>query len=167
MRKIFGVLCVMCFMLGGCGKAECENTGLNTKIENTSSQKEDVSQESSLLTNDYPNVKMEIVVEKSDNKMMTVVITNDSENTTMFGAWFALEKYENGVWYEIPPKRVVEFNSLGYPIESKQTREFTVGYDIIYELEAFQKYRLIKNFSDEKGDVYYVSDEFEISITAD
>ena len=165
-RKIFVILYVITIVFVGCGKGEDNHIGLNSESENPNIYQNEVLGESSLLVDAISNVRIEIDNEKSSNTKIIVSAFNNSRTNTMFGEWFAIEKYENGVWYQIPIREDIEFNSTGYPVEPNATRELTFQFNDIYDLEAFQKYRIVTNFIDDNGDKHYVSDEFEIGILA-
>ena len=165
-RKVLILLCMITVMLVGCGVTDDNPTGVNSEREDSHVAEAETTKESPIQVNEFTDIRIEIDEEKTSDTKIVVMVSNNSEEELMFGEWFAIEKYEDGVWYQIPIREDIVFNSIGYPVEPNQTRELTFRFDYIYELETFQKYRIVTYFGDDNGDKHYVSDEFQIGILA-
>lgn len=157
------IICAALFLVifaVGCGKNDFNSSEQTEQIESEDLKREEEKLKlSNIETNTYANVWLEILPDKSDETKITVQITNDSDGEIMTGDWYVIEVYQDGNWYRFPEQ---EFDSIGYPIETQQTKELVCVYQNICELDAFNQYRIIKSFTDSNGEVYYISEEFEI-----
>lgn len=165
-RKVLVLLCMISVILVGCGAIDDNPTGVNSESEDSHVAEMETSKESQIQVNEITDIRIEIDEEKTNDTKIVVMVSNDSEEELMFGEWFAIEKYEDGVWYQIPIREDIVFNSIGYLVGPNATRELTFQFDYIYDLEAFRKYRIVTDFVDGNRDKHYVSDEFEIGILA-
>lgn len=143
---------------------QADNTDSSSQKENTSSQnsenKTDKPPKSIIQTTVHKDITLEIIPDKSDASNITVQITNNGDSDIMTGDWFAIEIYQDGDWCRL---KELEFESIGYPIEPKQTKELVCNYKDICELEAFTQYRILKSFTDENNVKYYIAKEFELN----
>lgn len=163
------ILVVCCIFVTGCCMSSLDSddasiTENGTDILDSGKLAEGNLKESTFVTNDNADVQMVILSDKSDSEKIVAQISNESVEDLMFGEWYVIEKYQNGLWYEMDAKHVIDFNSVGYPLSKDQSMELSFIYDSQYELEAFQRYRVVTSYTDAKKNTHYISAEFEIGV---
>lgn len=83
---------------------------------------------------------------------VTLIITNLSSKTYMYGAPYELEVARNGEWYTYPPKEDLSWILIVYMFESDGTSEETITlYSYYGELKP-GTYRIVKSFSTEDSE---------------
>lgn len=165
-RKLSTLLYMITIMLVGCGAANDNPTGVNSESEASHVLESEVPKESPFQVNEFTDIRIEIDGEETNDTKIVVMVSNNSEEELLFGEWFVIEKYEDGVWYQIPIREDIVFALIGYPVKPNTTRVLTFQFNYIYALEAFQKYRIVTDFIDDNGDKHYICDEFEIGLLA-
>lgn len=163
MYKLAIILITILLLMSGCNNNTKINDNNGTELDFISTQKDELPSVSRYITNDYPDVQMKIVPDKSTDKIMVIEFINNDKEEIVFSSSYVIEFFNNGAWYEMPTKLKTDFTSEGYIVEAEGTRQFSFEYADLYELENYTKYRIVKMFYVNE-DKYYLSDEFEIKI---
>ena len=164
MRKHFFWFLLLSMILTGCDSQVPNIEDLDSLGDKDSDVQKDVMKESVYNVNTTSDIRIQIVEGKSDEKKLTIQVVNESDWQIMYGNWYVLEVLQDGKWYYIPTQREVNFNLEAYLLSSRQAAEKSYAYADIYDLSAFEKYRIVIEVSDENKTNLYLSDEFEISV---
>ena len=116
--------------------------------------------------NPADNVTMEIVDGTLTNTGATIVITYLSGEDNTYGAWYRIDKLEDGKWYELEDKIAGEnaWIAIGYKTDENNQLQLDIGWESLYGALESGKYRIVKDFSNGKNpyDVRHVAAEFTI-----
>jgi hypothetical protein len=105
-------------------------------------------------------VSMTIKEETLTKTGATVIIKDGNENPYCYGAWFRIDKNENGEWKELDALAVVDWKEMDYKVEEDGTLELKENWENIYgEFEKGQ-YRLVKRIYEDGYKYFYA--EFNI-----
>ena len=164
-------LAMLFLSLSGCNSNSTSSNTQSSKVESEADTQETKEPTpSKYVTNDYPGVQMRIVPEKTDDKIMTVEIINDTEDVIMYGQDYYFAYLKDGVWYGLSPIKPFSIEDIGYTIAAGETEEYSFAYTENYNFENYTQYRIIKDFHLDKGRYvkgpYYLSDGFEIKLTS-
>ena len=110
---------------------------------------------------DNTNIVMTIKEGTLTKTSATIIMqSKDKSKKYTTGAWFAIEKKENGVWKELPVSSLVSWIEIAYISNDEGIIEMGVNWKDIYgELEPGQ-YRIVKELTHN----VYVYAEFSIEI---
>lgn len=95
----------------------------------------------------------------------TINIVNDLDYDVMFSEYYALDRYENGMWIRLPAASGEgDWNDMFYVVESGYTAEFRIYWADAYGEIDSGKYRIEKIYTDDYNitDVYKLYGYFEI-----
>ena len=115
--------------------------------------------------NPLDNVTMEIVDGTLTNTGATIVITDLSGEDNTYGAWYRIDKLEDGKWYELEDKIAGEnaWIAIGYKTDENNQLQLDIGWEGLYGALESGKYRIVKDFSGEYPyDDRHVASEFTI-----
>ena len=115
--------------------------------------------------NPADKVTMEIVEGTLTNTGATIVITDLSGEDNTYGAWYRIDKWEDGKWYELEDKIAGEnaWIAIGYKTDENNQLQLDIGWEGLYGALESGKYRIVKDFSGENPyDDRHVASEFTI-----
>lgn len=117
-------------------------------------------------TNSVENVL--VVLQTYNNKGLTFIINNDTENEYTYGNDYMLLVYKNGAWNNVPCKNDLNFNTIGYILKPHSaTDKITIDWEPFYGNIPDGKYKFDKTilFVRSPGDYdsYHISAEFELA----
>lgn len=119
--------------------------------------------------NNFQGVTMNVKKETVSSSKLTVIFENNSSNQGIFGECFSLERKFDEKWYQVPISISgnYAFTSIGYNLNSGETRELMVDWKWLYGSLGAGEYRIIKDILDFRGtgdyDTYYLAAEFSIN----
>lgn len=158
--KAFTVfLVILLLALSGCSIVETnQKTGV---LEKTSSHEK--------LPDTFSNGRTKLSVQSDKNTYtfpvdeLVLLISNSDANPVEFGEYRVLEKFQEGVWYEIPYKENFAFTDIGLGLGAKEHLEQEMPLEFLdYELTA-GTYRIVKIFYINGGaEEVALAAEFEI-----
>jgi hypothetical protein len=118
--------------------------------------------------NDFAGVTMTVKEETVTLTGMTVEFENNSDSQCTYGEYYLLEKKINDIWYQVPVAidGNYGFTSIGYDLDSGESRELKIDWDWLYGSLDTGEYRVVKDILkyNEPGiyDKYYLAAEFTI-----
>lgn len=107
-----------------------------------------------------------ITLENADSQKGNLKITNDGKKDMMTGAWYEIQKLENGLWQQIEAKNHLGWEESAYVISKGEELVQEVDWEGLYGKLPEGHYRIIKQgFSDltDSHEEYFLAAEFDIS----
>jgi len=115
-----------------------------------------------LIFNRKPeNVTIEVLADTVSSKGVTLVITDNNEDSYGWGKSYKLQKKENEQWKELKPIAEMIFEEIAYVLDDNNQYTQKIDWKKFYgELEK-GTYRIVKDCYD-NGYIYFYSNEFNI-----
>lgn len=119
------------------------------------------------VVNDFDGFSISVKEGSLSPQGLTLVFTNQSGVTGVYGEGFFLEKKIDGEWYEVPvQEEEYGFPDIGYELPPNETEDFTIDWEWLYGTLEAGEYRIVIQVLNvrEPGDYdnYYLSAEFNI-----
>ena len=91
----------------------------------------------------------------------TIVITDKNKKPYTYGAWYKIEKENDGIWNELKPNSEnYGFNEMGYLPNANGELKFIMDWEAIYGKLDYGSYRIVKKINDN-----YIYIPFNIATT--
>ena len=88
----------------------------------------------------------------------TIVIKDNNKEPYTYDEWYAIEKEENGKWYQLSTiPEEYGFNDLGYIVDDHNEVKFTIDWEWLYGQLEEGHYRILKQINNK-----YISIPFNI-----
>jgi hypothetical protein len=164
-KKIVKIgIAIVVVLIVVCGVALALNYGISSnmgKLEiEASSQNETKGCDEDTTDRTIDKVSMTIKEGTLTKTGATVIIKDENKNPYCYGAWFRIDKNENGEWKELDALAIVDWKEIAYQVKEDGTLEMEEIWKNIYgELEKGQ-YRLVKSIYEDVYKYFYV--EFNI-----
>lgn len=136
---------------------EFNSQEINNNPTNTNLQKKEYNQ-------NPENVEVEILEETITPNGITIVITDNNEDSYTWGENYKIEHRQEEQWIELKPNERIIFNAIAYNKDQNNQITFNINWNSYYgELEN-GIYRIVKPVYDINNDEYIniYSNEFEI-----
>lgn len=160
MKKILILVLIgiVCFSLAGCS---------NDSVE--------IGDESEYMVSD--NLLTLKAKESSLTKSsVSLILENHTNDNYIYGNSYSIEYQKEGIWYEIIPNSKMDFNMIGYILNSKDSKEIIINWEKLYGKLSSGKYRIIKEvyieseqleepidiYNFETSEIIYISEEFTV-----
>lgn len=111
------------------------------------------------------NNLVDVTLKDNNNKEITFLLTNKSEETLYYGREYRIEKQSFGIWRHILPKKEPTFKLMAYELSKNESKEIHIEWDYLYGILPKGKYRIIKDIStiENKEKNFYIDCYFEIN----
>ena len=100
------------------------------------------------IKTDVDNVSIKISDISTKGATITIKDTNKTPYT--YGAWYKIEKQENGEWKEVEP--IIDnygFNSMGYLVDKNNEVKFVINWEWLYGILPLGSYRILKKVNNQ------------------
>lgn len=158
-KKLMILLVTSILLLSGCSLFETSQK--NEVLENTSSHEQ--------LPDSFTNGETVFSVQSDEENYtlpvdeIILIISNSGSRDIGFGEYRVLEKFQEGIWYEVPYIEQFAFTEIGLGLVAGEKLEQEMPLEFLdYELTA-GTYRIVKTFYINEGtEEIALAAEFEI-----
>ena len=143
MKKLISLVLVVVFLLSP--------TGCNQDTDNSEQNTDSIEQKSNAVSNQWG------ITLKTENETSTglTIVCYHSGGKNVFelttGSYFVIQKFENEVWGDVPPKHDVVWDTVAWIIQKEGSTTWDVNWEFLYDELPAGQYRIGKEIMNFRG----------------